>query len=219
MPEPVTLAGRAVRLEPLADRHAPALAAVSASQPETFAFLSVPHGLEEAHTYIRQALEEQEIGASLPFAVVRLADESVVGSTRLCRFDYWRAPSHHTTRLPAGDPALAVPCATQIGATWLAADARGGTINTESKYLLLTHAFESWRVRRVALQIDARNTRSMTAVARLGITCDGIRRAHTLGRDGEVRDTAFFSVLDTEWPDLRSRILDRLTPRACIPVC
>ncbi|MFE0703750.1 GNAT family N-acetyltransferase [Streptomyces sp. NPDC058872] len=213
MPVPVLLTGRSVRLEPLAMRHADALARAGGVDRSAYAFTPVPDGLESALDYIARALADQAAGRCLPFALVSTADERVIGSTRFLELDYWRGPLiwPPVPGLPHGDPLTAVPDAAEIGNTWIAGDARGTGINTEAKYLMLRHAFETWGVRRVTLRADARNTRSRIAIERLGATCEGVRRAHSRGFDGCVRDTAFYSILDEEWPTVRGIVELRLS--------
>ncbi|MER5739584.1 GNAT family protein [Streptomyces sp. NPDC002262] len=216
MPVPVLLTGRSVRLEPLAMRHAEALARAGEADRSAYAFTPVPNGLESALDYIARALAEQAAGRSLPFALVSTADDRVIGSTRFLELDYWRGPLvwPPTPGHPHGDPLTAIPDAAEIGNTWISGDARGTGINTEAKLLMLRHAFDTWGVRRITLRADARNTRSRVAIERLGATCEGIRRAHSRGLDGAVRDTAFYSILDEEWPTVRDIIELRLsTPR------
>ncbi|MBF6131746.1 GNAT family N-acetyltransferase [Nocardia otitidiscaviarum] len=208
MPVPVILDGRVVRLEPLAPQHAPGIAEAAADNRDDFAFTPVPHGVDEAIDYIAQAVAGHAAGTSLAFAIVAAGTGRVLGSTRFTRFDYWQGPVVWPLvhGLPPGDPLLAIPDAAEIGNTWLAPDARGAGINLESKLLLLAHAFEVWRVRRIALRADMRNLRSRMAIERLGATSDGVRRAHSRGLDGEVRSTAFYSILDEEWPLVRATI-------------
>jgi RimJ/RimL family protein N-acetyltransferase len=99
----------------------------------------------------------------------------------------------------------------EIGATWLAADAQRTRINTEAKLLMLEHAFDRWRVHRVSLMTDARNERSRNAIMRLGARFDGVLRAARPASDGAIRDTAAFSILDSEWPAIRAKLQARLT--------
>ncbi|WP_405485630.1 GNAT family N-acetyltransferase [Nocardia sp. NBC_00511] len=212
MPVPVTLTGRLVRLEPLAPQHASGLAEAAAGNRDDYAFTPVPHGVDEALDYIAQALAGHAAGTSLAFAIVAVASGRLLGSTRFSRFDYWQGPVvwplvHGS---PSGDPLLAVPDAAEIGNTWLSREARGTGINLESKLLLLQHAFDVWRVRRIAMRADVRNLRSRMAIERLGATSDGVRRAHSRGFDGEVRSTAFYSILDEEWQSVRATIGEQL---------
>lgn len=208
MPAPVTLTGRLVRLEPLAPHHIPGLAAASSGDGDAYAFTPVPQGPEQAADYVAQAVAGHTAGTALAFAIVGVGDDRVLGSTRFTRFDYWQGPVVWPIvhGLPMGDPLLAIPDAAEIGNTWLSPHARGSGINLESKLLLLRHAFEGWRVRRIALRVDVRNLRSRMAIERLGATSDGVRRAHSRGLDGEVRSTAFYSILDEEWPTVRATI-------------
>ncbi|MEY9965302.1 RimJ/RimL family protein N-acetyltransferase [Streptacidiphilus sp. MAP12-16] len=216
MPLPVFLLGRTVRLEPLAERHIEALAAAAAEDRSSYAFTPVPHGTEATARYVADALAAQEAGRALPFATVRASDGLVVGSTRFCDLDYWQGPViwPPAPRGPVGDPLAAIPDATEIGATWLSARAQGTGINTEAKLLMLRHAFETWGVRRVSMRADARNGRSRAAIERLGAVLEGVHRAHTRGLDGLVRGTAFYSILDEEWPAARAQLERRaFTPR------
>ncbi|MFJ1790775.1 GNAT family N-acetyltransferase [Kitasatospora griseola] len=208
MPVPVTLYGRTVRLEPLAEHHAAALAEAGTEDRTTYAFTPVPHGLEAAREYIARALADQAAGRSMPYATVSTADNRVVGSTRFLELDYWQGPLvwPPVPGIPYGDPLEAVPDAAEIGNTWLSPRAQGTGINTEAKLLMLRHAFEAWGVQRISLRADARNARSRIAIERLGATSEGVRRAHSRGLDGVVRSTAFYSILDEEWPAVRDII-------------
>ncbi|MFG2719380.1 GNAT family N-acetyltransferase [Streptomyces sp. NPDC048416] len=212
MPAPVILSGRSVRLEPLAPSHAPALAAAAAADRTSYAFTPVPHGLDAAYAYIDRAVADQRTGRTLAFATVRAADGLVVGSTRFCELDYWDGPVEWppAPRGPLSCAVAAVPDAAEIGGTWLSAHAQGTGINTEAKLLMFQHAFDTWRVRRISLRADARNARSRAAIEGLGAVCEGVRRVHTRGLDGLVRGTAFYSVLDEEWPTVRRTIEQRL---------
>ncbi|MEV5652458.1 GNAT family protein [Nocardia sp. NPDC052254] len=215
MPAPVILTGRLVRLEPLAPHHVPGLAEASAADRDAFAFTPVPHGHVAAADYVAQAAAAHAVGSALAFAVVASADGRVLGSTRFNRFDYWQGPMVWPIvhGMPSGDPLLAVPDAAEIGNTWLSERARGCGVNLESKLLLLGHAFDVWRVRRIAMRADVRNVRSRLAIERLGAISDGVRRAHSRGLDGTVRSTAFYSILDEEWPAVRARITTELDGR------
>jgi RimJ/RimL family protein N-acetyltransferase len=128
-----------------------------------------------------------------------------VGSTRFGTIDFWPWPPGNPNQ--RGDD---VPDAVEIGWTWLAAEAQRSAINTEAKLLMLTHAFEEWRVHRVSLMTDARNERSRRAILRLGAREDGILRAQRPGSDGTIRDTAAFSILEHEWPMIRTQLQSRL---------
>ncbi|GGN95278.1 GNAT family N-acetyltransferase [Nocardia rhizosphaerihabitans] len=218
MPAPVILHGRIVRLEPLAPHHVPGLVAAAAALGPA-GFTIVPHGEQEARTYVFQAEAAQLAGTVLAFAIVTVDEECVVGATRFTRLDYWQGPlswplsAEPVTVLPGG----AIPDAVEIGNTWLTPAVRGGLVNLEAKLLMLTHAFDGWGVRRVTLRADARNLRSRAAIERLGAVSDGVRRAHSRGLDGAVRDTAFYSILQDEWPGVRLRITEQLAARAAMP--
>lgn len=208
MPVPLTLTGRLVRLEPLAPQHASGIAEAAAGNRDDYAFTPVPQGVDEALEYVSAALAGHAAGTSLAFAIIAVASGRVLGSTRFSRFDYWQGPMVWPVvhGLPPGDPLMAIPDAAEIGNSWLSREARGTGVNLESKLLLLQHAFETWRVKRIAMRADVRNRRSRMAIERLGATSDGVRRAHSRGMDGEVRSTAFYSILDEEWPHVRATI-------------
>ena len=110
----------------------------------------------------------------------------------------------------AGEALVETPDAVEIGSTWLAPSAQRTAINTHAKLLMLTHAFEAWAVLRVTLKTDARNLRSRAAIERIGARFDGVLRAHMPAFDGGVRDTAFYSIVAVEWPELRRALLDRV---------
>ena len=219
VPVPVSLLGRSVRLEPLEVRHIEPLATAAAEDRSSYAFTPVPHGIEATARYVADALAAQEAGRAVAFATVRVSDGTVVGSTRFCELDYWQGPViwPPAPRGPFGDPLSAIPDAAEIGATWLSARAQGTGINTEAKLLMLRHAFDVWGVRRVSMRADARNARSRAAIERLGAVLEGVHRAHTRGLDGLVRGTAFYSILDEEWPVARVQLELRVsTPRVAV---
>ncbi|GGK32387.1 N-acetyltransferase [Nocardia camponoti] len=223
MPAPAPLPGRIVRLEPLAYQHVPGLATAAEALGDPTGFTLVPHGIDEARTYVDKAQAAWAAGKALAFAIVAHSHNTVgaaggvVGATRFVQLDYWQGPL--TWPLPSEPvpPAPdAVPDAVEIGNTWLTPAARGGLVNLESKLLLLQHAFDTWGVQRVTLRADARNARSRAAIERLGAVSDGVLRAHSRGFDGAVRDTAFYSILRDEWPRVRSTILDQLAARQAL---
>jgi len=203
---PVTLEGRFVRLEPLSVAHIPGLVAAADGSRETYGFTLVPADEAEARAYVANALAEQEAGRALPFATIDRAAGRVVGSTRLFNIEYWPWPAGNVNQRGAERPDVV-----EIGWTWLAASAQRTPINTEAKLLMLAHAFDAWRVHRVSLMTDARNQRSRNAILRLGARFDGVLRAARPASDGTIRDTAAFSILDSEWPAIRTRLSTRLT--------
>ena len=204
MPPPITpftLEGRLVRLEPLRPELALALLEAGMVGRETFVLTGVPDSLEAAHAYIQTAVEAREAGLAMPFATVRVSDGRVIGSTRFGNLEYWpwTAGNLHTKQ-------DGTPDAAEIGWTWLEPGSQRSGINTEAKRLMLGHAFETWRVLRVTLKTDARNVRSRNAIERLGAKFDGVLRAHVPAADGGIRDSAWYSILAAEWPDVRDRL-------------
>lgn len=190
------LEGKTVRLEPLALTHVRALVDAASESRDTYRFADVPDGPVEMAAYVRSALDEPGV---LPFAIV--SGGRVVGTTRFLRMEHW-------SRLDDRPPD--VPHVADIGWTWLAASAQGTGVNTEAKFLMLRHAFETWRVFRVAIKVDVPNERSRRAVESLGAKLDGIRRAERLGEDGRVRDCAWYSIVRDEWPTVKERLEARL---------
>lgn len=183
-------------LEPLALSHVHALVEAASESRDTYGFADVPDGPIEMEAYVRRALEAP---GEVPFAIV--SQGRVVGATRFLRMEHW-------SRLHDRPPD--VPHVADIGWTWLAASAQGTGVNAEAKYLMLRHAFETWRVFRVAIKVDAPNERSRRAVESLGAELDGIRRADRLGADGTVLDSAWYSIVRDEWPAVKARLEARL---------
>ena len=140
----------------------------------------------------------------MPFATVDKVRARVVGSTRFGNIECWSWPGAPVEPLPHG------PDAVEIGWTWLAASAQRTYVNSEAKLLMLGHAFDVWRVRRVTLKTDARNARSRANIERIGCRFDGILRAHMAAWDGGIRDSAFYSMLAEEWPAAREKLRARL---------
>src|SRR5437868_938811 len=200
----VTLVGCSVRLEPLSLAAVDDLVAAASEDRSTYAFTRVPDGREEMVSYVEATMAEQAEGHTLPFAIRWLHTDRIVGATRFMNLEYWQGPMPWPpgAKTPVGD----IPSVADIGYTWLAASAQGTGVNRESKYLLLAHAFETWNVHRITLKADVRNTRSRAAIEALGAQLDGVRRAESRGADDTVRDTAFYSILSSEWPAVRERM-------------
>ena len=199
---PVTLTGDHVRLEPLSLAHAEALAAAAAVDRSTFDLTWVPDGVEAARAYIAGLLDDHAAARVLPFAQRRLDTDEVVGCTRYLDPHWWR-----------GRPE---PDEIEIGGTWLGARAQRTAINTEAKYLLLQYAFEELDVWRVAICTDARNQRSRDAILRIGASFEGLLRNHRLRADTDApspRQTAVYSIVDDEWPDVKRALERRLADR------
>jgi N-acetyltransferase len=204
-PDGLTLIGNHVRLEPLTLEHVPALVAAINEEPASFRFSTAPETKAAMSAWVQDALAAREAGRELPFATYWCAQERIVGSTRFYELESWRSPSEDPHRDRPPDACL-------IGYTWLAASAQRTACNTEAKLLMLSHAFETWQVHRVAFRIDARNDRSRAAVERLGAKFEGVRRAERIGADGKVRDSAFYSILAAEWPAVMKGLITRLAP-------
>ena len=202
---PVVLEGRHVRLEPLELGHTGALLAVAGGPRETYGFTTVPADEPAMLRYIETALRDQEAGRALPFATFARATGRVVGSTRFGNIEFWPWPPGNPNQ--RGEDR---PDAVEIGWTWLGAAAQRTAVNTEAKLLMLTHAFEEWRVHRVSLMTDSRNERSRNAILRLGARFDGILRGQRPATDGGIRDTAAFSILESEWPMIRRQLQSRM---------
>ena len=191
----MTLQGQLVRLEPLGLAHVPALAEIAAENRASYALTSVPAGEGATRAYVEAALDQWARGAALPFATTNAHTGEPLGSTRFGNAERWDWPNR-TGELDA----------VEIGWTWLIPAAQRGGFNTEAKLLMLRHAFETWRVRRVTLKTDARNARSRAAIERLGARLDGVLRAHVPAAGGGVRDSAVYSLLTEEWPSVEGRL-------------
>jgi RimJ/RimL family protein N-acetyltransferase len=203
--QPVVLEGRHVRLEPLGVGHARDLLAAASGPRETYGFTTVPADEPSMVGYIEAALRDQEARRALPFATVAKATGRVVGSTRFGNIEFWAWPPGNRNQRGENRPDVA-----EIGWTWLAASAQRTPINTEAKLLMLTHAFETWRAHRVSFMTDARNERSRRAILRLGARFDGVLRTARPASDGGIRDTAAFSILEDEWPAVKTQLQSRL---------
>lgn len=202
--EDIVLEGRFVRLEPLSLRHAEALAAASAIDPALYRWSPVPQGEAAARSYIETALAWKAAGSALPFVVFRTDDGQMIGSTRFWNIEQWAWPQDHERS------GLDTPDVCEIGYTWFTRAAIRTAANTESKLLMLAHAFEAWRVLRVCFHTDARNDRSRAALLRIGGQFEGVLRAHRLAADFIPRDSARFSIVAAEWPDVKARLQARL---------
>lgn len=193
------LEGALVRLEPLGHHHAPDLAAAGEEDRGPFGFTWVPTA-EETGAYIDAQLARAEAGRLAPYAQVSLETGRAVGST-----SFW------DPRYFPDDGRL---YAVEIGFTWLAPSAHGTGVNAEAKLLLFGHAFERWGVERVDLKTDARNARSRAAIEAAGARFEGVlrkwSRSWAPGEDGALRDSAIYSIIDTEWPACKSRLEARV---------
>lgn len=196
----LVLTGRHVRLEPLDYCHVDGLVAAATADPSLYQWSPVPQDKVRATTYVETALTWRDAGTAVPFAIIRLDDGVVIGSTRFWNLERWPWPQDH----PSHDASF--PDACEIGYTWLTRSAIRTAVNTEAKLLLLTHAFEVWHVLRVCLHADARNMRSRAAIERIGGQFEGILRSHRLAVDLIPRDSARYSIVASEWPDVKRRL-------------
>jgi RimJ/RimL family protein N-acetyltransferase len=187
-----TLEGRIVRLEPLGRQHGDDLWEAS-RDPLVWRWLPVvqPQSRDEWEAWMTAALERAEAGLERAFATVLLADGKATGSTRYLNIH----PEHRTL---------------EIGWTWIAPSAWGTGANAEAKLLQLEYAFETLGCRRVEFKTDALNERARPALAGLPAQFEGVHRKHMLVRDGVSRDSAWYSVVDDEWPSVRETLKRRL---------
>jgi N-acetyltransferase len=198
--ESIVLPGKHVRLEPLEYRHVEGLAAATAGEASLYQWSPVPQGEVEATRYVDTALAWRDTGTAVAFAIVRVGDGMVIGSTRFWNLERWGWPSGHARH---GRPG---PDACEIGYTWLTRSAIRTAANTEAKLLMLTHAFEKWQALRVCLHTDARNQRSRAAIERIGGQFEGILRAHRMAADYIPRDSARYSIIEVEWPAVKQKL-------------
>ena len=194
--EPILLEGRHVRLEPMARERADAIAAVLARAAadgnmweSKVTYIPTP---EKAAAYVETALVELDAGLSLPFSTVDRASGRTIGSTRYMNIE---APHRRL----------------EIGTTWIGKSFQRTAINTEAKYLMLKHAFETLRCIAVDLRTHEKNLQSRAAIERLGAKLDGLLRNHRILPDGSLRNTATYSIIDAEWPDVKARLEARLS--------
>ena len=191
---PVTMEGSVVRLEPIRREHAELFWDVAKNDLDDI-FRWIPYAMKTRHdfqTLIDKAFAERERGESVVFATVARTSGQTIGSTRFMNID--RANRR-----------------VEIGSTWIAPAWQRTAVNTEAKYLMLRHAFEVWGCMRVELKTDALNQKSRNAILRIGAKEEGTLRRHTLTWTGRVRDTVYFSILDSEWPEVKERLMAMFT--------
>jgi len=189
---PVTLEGRVVRLEPLEESHHAGLCEVGLD-PELWTWTNVGIATPQEMTeYIRNALVAQAAGTALTFATVLRATGQAIGGTRFMNIE----PAHRRV---------------EIGFTWIGRPWQRTAVNTEAKYLMLRHAFETWNCNRVELKTDVLNRRSRDAIMRIGATEEGILRRHIITASGRVRDTVYYSIVDSEWPRVKAELEKKLS--------
>jgi RimJ/RimL family protein N-acetyltransferase len=190
---PLTLEGSVVRLEPVRREHAELLWEIAKDDLEDI-FRWIPYSMKTPQDFQRlidRAFEEQERGESVVFATVERASGRVIGSTRFMNIDR-------------------INRRVEIGSTWIAPAWQRTAVNTEAKFLMFRHAFEVWGCMRVELKTDTLNQKSRNAILRISAKEEGTLRRHLLTWSGRVRDTVYFSILDSEWPEVKTRLEGRL---------
>ncbi len=186
-----TLTGTTVELQPLQAEHAAQLVAAAADGELWNMKVTVIPGLETVAQYIATALEGRGSGTVMPFVIIRRDTGQIVGSTRFWKID-------------------AVNRKMEIGHTWLSASVQRSGINTEAKLLLLAHAFEVMHAIRVQFTTDELNEKSRAAILRIGAKQEGIVRNERIMPDGRKRNSVRFSIIDTEWPDVKAMLLQKM---------
>ncbi|WP_205516171.1 GNAT family protein [Paenibacillus sp. SYP-B3998] len=184
--EPVILEGTRVALLPMEKSHLSGLAE-AAADPLIWSYMTPLLQINDVENFVHQALAEHQSGHGIPYTVYDKQFDKIVGSTRF--FDISLEHRH-----------------LEIGQTWYNPSVWRTRVNTECKYLLLRHCFESLDLLRVQIKTDLRNIRSQTAIARIGAHKEGILRQHRVLHDGYIRDTVIFSILDSEWPNVKSKL-------------
>lgn len=185
---PIILTGKHVRLEPLSEAHVPHLTEIGVGR-DFWRFMVYGDINTEADIrgWVQEMLRRAKQGTDVPFAVFHLASGRVAGATRYMN-------------ITPKDRGL------EIGGTWYGLEFQRTVVNTECKYLLMTYAFETLNVIRVQLKTDLLNERSQRAIERIGAKKEGILRNHMILPDGRIRDSVFYSILDTEWPDVKKNL-------------
>ena len=190
--KPVMLQGKHARLEPMTEAHAPALAKIGIGQPFwDFMVYGKINTVDDMRNWVLDVLSREKKGTDLAFVVIHLESGRVAGATRYLN-------------IMPNDRGL------EIGGTWYGPEFQRTAVNTECKYLLFKHAFEILGCIRVQLKTDSRNERSQKAIERIGAVKEGILRNHMILPDGFYRHSVYYSVLDTEWPDVKKRLEDMM---------
>jgi len=188
---PITLNGSYITLLPMSTDHVEALCKVGLDQ-SIWKWAPEPIATKEAMaSYVDRALADQGNGVSLPFVTHENTSGKIVGSTRFGNID---VPNKHV----------------EIGWTWLAPEWQRTYVNTEAKLLMLQHAFEVWNCIRVEFKTDSLNERSRNAILRIGAKQEGIHRNHMITESGRFRHSVFFSIIDTEWNEVKEKLSSKL---------
>lgn len=188
---PVILEGAHVRLEPLKIEHLEKLCQIGLDESLWRWSPKKIKNAADMKRYLEIALDEQRRGVSLPFVTIEKPSNEIVGSTRFANID---ANNRRT----------------EIGWTWITPARQRSFINTEAKLLMMTHAFETWKAVRVELKTDALNTQSRKAIERLGAVEEGTFRQHLFTDEGRLRDTVYYSILDSEWREVKENLQNKL---------
>jgi RimJ/RimL family protein N-acetyltransferase len=194
---PITLEGSVVRLEPIRRDHAEDFWDIAKDALDDI-FQWIPYRMktrEDFQYLVEKAFDEQKRGESIVFATVERGSRRVIGSTRFMNIDR-------------------VNRRVEIGSTWIAPAWQRTAVNTEAKYLMLRHAFEVWKCYRVELKTDALNQKSRNAILRIGAKEEGTLRRHVITWTGRVRDSVYFSILDSEWPEAKTNLEAMLARKA-----
>jgi RimJ/RimL family protein N-acetyltransferase len=205
--EDLVLTGRTVCLEPIGLHHVDGLLAAATADPSLYKWTVVPQTREAMQTYVETAIALRDAGTGLAFATIRKEDGGVIGSTRFFDMERWNWPSGRGRH---GNPH---PDVSEIGYTWLTRSAVRTAANTEAKLMMLGHAFEVWQMVRVCLHTDARNEQSRAAMERIGCKFEGILRSHRMASDFIPRDSARYSIIASEWPAAKQRLVNMAAPR------
>lgn len=187
-PQPITLTGRHIRLEPIGPQHAEDLYRVGRDEA-IWRYLTTPpfSSLDDAQNWVKMCVDRMATGLRVQFAVVLPEEGKAIGSTGYLDID---RPNRTL----------------EVGMTWYGVDYQRTFVNTECKYLLLRHAFEDQAARRVCIKTDVNNTRSRRAIERIGGVQEGVLRKHRINRDGSNRDSVYYSVIDEEWPRVKENL-------------
>jgi RimJ/RimL family protein N-acetyltransferase len=200
----IILSGKHIRLKPLDHHHVGELVTASSVDPPLYQWSPVPQGVAEASSYIDTALAWRDAGSAVPFAIIRVEDGVIIGSTRFWNIERWSWPMGHPRQ------GRTHPDACEVGYTWFTDSAIRTAANTEAKLLMLGHAFEVWQVLRVCFHTDARNQRSRAALERIGGKFEGILCSHRMAADYTARDSVRYSILIAEWPDGKAKLTQHL---------
>jgi RimJ/RimL family protein N-acetyltransferase len=197
--ESVILEGQQVRLEPLGLDHLEDLCAVGLA-PDLWKLIPTRvQNAEDMRAYVELALRERTAGVCLPFATIAKSTGRAIGSTRFMNIERQHLRA-------------------EIGCTWIGAEWQRTRVNTEAKYLMLRHAFETWKCHRVELKTDSLNQRSRDAILRIGAKEEGTFRNHMVVQEGRVRDTVYFSIIDSEWPSVKRSLEEKLSANPVPPL-